>query len=379
MKIRTITSGFEYNNDFKEKKFSEIAELTNKLSDTFIGNGYQVQTKRISTQPWGKYAKTKDELIESVKTIHDWSKKYNIDYFNIGPTSNQKQISSLSNVIKTFKNGFCTSIICNNQELFYDNIYETSNLIIENSKLESQGFANLQFAALCNIEPLTPFYPASYHKGPPSFGIGLENSDILYKIFNKTDSIDELKNNLLDAFNTEYTPIERIAYEFSEKHDLIFNGIDVSISSSIHPKESIAYAFEQLNIDNFGQPATLDIAKIITDVLKQKKKKKIGYNGLMLPVLEDHGLATRNKQNKITITSLLLYSAVCGTGLDTIPLPGDITIQQISNILIDVASLSIKLNKPLSARLMPIPGKKTGDLTEFDFEYFLNSRVMSPI
>jgi len=34
------------------------------------------------------------------------------------------------------------------------------------------------------------------------------------------------------------------------------------------------------------------------------------------------------------------------------------------------------LDKPLTARLMPIPGKLAGDMTSFNFEYFANSRVL---
>jgi uncharacterized protein (UPF0210 family) len=78
----------------------------------------------------------------------------------------------------------------------------------------------------------------------------------------------------------------------------------------------------------------------------------------------------------LTIKDLLLYSAVCGTGLDTIPLPGDVTVEQIAAVLIDLSALALRLGKPLTARLMPIPGKQAGDPTSFDFEYFANSRVM---
>ena len=96
----------------------------------------------------------------------------------------------------------------------------------------------------------------------------------------------------------------------------------------------------------------------------------------MLPVLEDYGLAMRNNENKFNITTLLSYSAVCGTGLDTIPLPGDVSEDKIYSLLLDIASLSSKLKKPLSARLMPIPGKKSGEKTSFDFEYFVNTKIM---
>jgi hypothetical protein len=93
--------------------------------------------------------------------------------------------------------------------------------------------------------------------------------------------------------------------------------------------------------------------------------------------LEDATLARRATEGVLTLKDLLLYSAVCGTGLDTIPLPGDITIEQMAAVLLDVAVLAQRLDKPLAARLMPIPGKKAGDMTNFDFEYFTNSRVLA--
>jgi uncharacterized protein (UPF0210 family) len=93
--------------------------------------------------------------------------------------------------------------------------------------------------------------------------------------------------------------------------------------------------------------------------------------------LEDSTLAARTENGVLNITDLLLYSAVCGTGLDTLPLPGDTNSSQIAAILLDLAALALRLDKPLTARLMPIPGKVAGDLTSFDFEYFANSRVLS--
>ncbi len=95
----------------------------------------------------------------------------------------------------------------------------------------------------------------------------------------------------------------------------------------------------------------------------------------MLPVCEDVGLAQRANEQTYNLTNLLLYSAVCGCGLDTVPLPGDITIEQLEAILIDLAALAIKLNKPLSARLFPMPGKKAGEMTAFNSPYLVDCRI----
>jgi uncharacterized protein (UPF0210 family) len=66
---------------------------------------------------------------------------------------------------------------------------------------------------------------------------------------------------------------------------------------------------------------------------------------------------------------------VCGTGLDTVPLPGDVTLEQLNWIFADVASLALKWNKPLSARLQPIPNKKAGDRTDFQDPYLFNTTL----
>ena len=170
---------------------------------------------------------------------------------------------------------------------------------------------------------------------------------------------------------------EIIADNFCKEHKIRNYGIDPSICTSIQPNESIAFAFEHLGPGKFGDPGTLAIAKIVTSAIRSLKIKTCGYKGLMLPLLEDYGLAQRNIEGQFGIYDLLAYSSVCGTGLDTIPLPGNVTTEKLNALLIDIASLSCKLCKPLSARLMPIPGKDTGDMTEFDFPYFVNSKIMN--
>jgi uncharacterized protein (UPF0210 family) len=75
----------------------------------------------------------------------------------------------------------------------------------------------------------------------------------------------------------------------------------------------------------------------------------------------------------VDVQTLLLYSAVCGTGLDTIPLSGEVTAETIALILFDVATLAVRLRKPLSARLFLVPGKRVGERTAFTSPYLTNT------
>jgi uncharacterized protein (UPF0210 family) len=131
-----------------------------------------------------------------------------------------------------------------------------------------------------------------------------------------------------------------------------------------------------MGVPAVGLQGSLAAAAILTQAIDNAKFPRTGFSGLMMPVLEDSTLAKRGAEGTLRVNDLLLYSAVCGTGLDTIPLAGDTTVEQISAVLVDLSALALRLDKPLTARLMPIPGKNAGDETNFDFAFFANSRVM---
>ena len=90
---------------------------------------------------------------------------------------------------------------------------------------------------------------------------------------------------------------------------------------------------------------------------------------LGLFVLGARGQYSTGQQLPMTHMSGLLNLA------ETIPLPGDVSLDQMERIYSDVASLATKWNKPLSARLQPIPGKKAGDRTEFSDPYLFNTTL----
>ena len=132
---------------------------------------------------------------------------------------------------------------------------------------------------------------------------------------------------------------------------------------------------ESLIHNQIGSSGSLSAALAITSAVKQVPVRQVGYSGLMLPVLEDSVLARRWEAGAISRDSLMSYSSVCSTGLDAIPLPGDISLHDLENIIADMASLAVKWHKPLSARLLPVAGKHAGEMTEFSSPYLVNIRI----
>ncbi len=376
MKIRTITTGFNVELPLKEEQISHIADFTHKARRLFESKGYAVQTVRIATQPWEGYFESRDQIVSLVKELEDLTYQYGLDYSNVGTTLNEKLIPIIYDMMESTSHMFCTVLVSDDKTISYERARQTAKLMKQLSRIGKDGFTNLRFAAIFNTKPGSPFYPAAYHEGPTSFAIGTENSDLVNKAFARAKTIEEAAMYLREVLVEEFKRIEEIALEICVTEKVKYDGIDVSIATSVTPDESIAYAFERLGLGRFGDVGTLAIAKIITDTVKGLPIKKCGYSGLMLPVLEDYGLAERNNEGTFNLGNLLLYSSVCGTGLDTIPLPGDVSEKKLFALLLDIASLSIVLDKPLSARLMPIPGKRIGEMTQYQFEYFANSKIM---
>ena len=171
--------------------------------------------------------------------------------------------------------------------------------------------------------------------------------------------------------------IVAVADSLTRRFNLEFGGLDFSLAPFPEESRSLGAAMQRLGVPKVGLHGSLAAAAILTEAIQRADFPRAGFSGLMLPVLEDAVLAQRAAEGTLTIKDLLLYSAVCGSGLDTVPLPGDTTPEQIAALLLDLSALAVRLDKPLTARLMPIPGKKAGDPTGFDFAFFANSRVMA--
>jgi uncharacterized protein len=248
------------------------------------------------------------------------------------------------------------------------------------------GFGNLRFAAAAACPPHVPFYPASYYaedernQGRPEFGLALEAADLAVRAFEEARTREEARDNLLALLVEQGTKAAEACGAVGAEFGLTFTGLDISMAPYPSPDRSTARALEMLIGGPLGSPGTLAAAAFFTGVLKEARSQlpTVGYSGLMLPVLEDQTLADRAGEGLVTLDTLLLLSAVCGLGLDTVPLPGDISLEQLERIILDMASLAVRLDKPLTARLFPVPGRSAGDPAEWpDFPYFARGKVMA--
>jgi uncharacterized protein (UPF0210 family) len=213
--------------------------------------------------------------------------------------------------------------------------------------------------------------------GAPRFSIAVEAADVVLAAFEGASGMSTIEARLVEALERACEPVERLADRLAVESGYGFVGIDLSPAPFPADDRSIGAALECAGVDRFGAPGTLYVAAMITRAIRRTRVRRCGFSGLMLPLLEDSVLARRAAEASPGVHELLLYSAVCGTGLDTIPVPGDISEAELAGVYLDVAALSVALDrKPLTVRLMPVPGAAAGDPTDYEFDYFANSRVL---
>ena len=380
MKIRTITYGINLEYPLKASKIRKIGRFLSKAKAVFENKGIEVQTVRIVTQPWPVYLRKRSlrMRLRYINDLEELCKENQIDFASIGTVQDPSHIRAIPEILSA-TSIVSGSVTIGNRKNGIDFLacQKTAKSILEISRCTKRGFGNFRFAGIASCPSDIPFFPASYHEGKTCFSIGIECSDLVASAFCRARSLTKAGYYLKLVLEKGFRKIDRLAQNLGKRERVSFKGIDISPAPSLVKVESLAYAFEKLKLGKFGGPGTLAISAMLTRALRSMDVKKCGYSGLMLPVLEDYGLARRWGRGTIDLGIILACSSVCGTGLDCVPLPGNISTKELYAILLDVAALSIQLNKPLSARLFPVPGKKAGDMTDFKSRYLVDCRITS--
>lgn len=342
--------------------------------------GYEVQSIRISTQPFPQYTQgmTTEQAVAFFKEYDALAARENFAA-SIGPAmlyadSSPAEAVLVAEILRNTKNLNASLVVAGEDGVRWAAVGAAARVIKKLSLTTDHSQGNFNFSAIAMVPPLTPFFPGSYHTGfGHQFAIALQSANVVGEAFRGAPDLETAKQRLAAALRTHAAAIEALAGRVDADTGWAYLGMDLSPAPL--KEVSIGAAIENLTAQPFGSSGTLTAAATITAALRDVNVRRTGYSGLMLPILEDSLLAARWSEGQISLDALLAYSAVCGTGLDTIPLPGDATEDQLALIIADVASLAFKWNKPLSARLLPVAGKLPGQSTEFNDPHLVNATI----
>ena len=376
-KVRTITAFLTLDRATYQRQIADTVDFLNQAKAEFEKAGFEVQTLRIATQPFPEY--TRDLPPEDAfKFLRELDHLAGKDGFliSVGPAmqhagDDAQEAALLANALAPAENTNGSVAIAGEDGIHWDAVGAAAGVIAFLAQHSPRSQGNFSFAAISMVPPGTPFFPAGYNSGNEhQFAIGLQSASVIAEALAGKKNPADAENAIREKLGAFATQIEQIGKDVAKQTSWIYEGIDLSPAPL--KRDSIGAAIEAYTGAWIGSSGTLAAAAMITRAIQSIPATRVGYSGLMLPVLEDSVIARRWSEGSISIDGLLAYSSVCGTGLDTIPLPGRITPEQLIKILGDVASLSVKWKKPLSARLLPIAGKDAGDRTDFDNPRLVN-------
>jgi uncharacterized protein (UPF0210 family) len=383
MKVRSITYFCNPGWPLEDHKIKQAGRFLAEAKAACEEAGYEVQSTRLATVPFLEMLGG-DRIAETPRLAEQMGaaiQAAGISYAALGPAQPEmlESYAVIPEAIAAAQNIFFSGVMADTRfGISLPAAQACAEVMRRCAGLSPDGFANLRFAALANVKPGSPFFPAAYHnQDEPAFAFATEAADLAVKAFSNASTVTDGQWTLVSEIEKRARELAAVGDVLSHRFSIVFGGIDFSLAPFPSEAVSIGAAMQRMGVPRAGLHGSLAAAAILTEIIERARFPGTGFCGLMLPVLEDSVLAGRAAEGMLTVKDLLLYSAVCGTGLDTVPLPGDTTAGQMSALLLDLCALALRLDKPLTARLMPIPGKKAGDPTNFDFDYFANSRVMA--
>ena len=355
--------------------------------------GYTLQSIRVITNPFGEYLDltnlqtAKADLQYLTELLNKFNESGIRLRFAIGAARNKEEIALLPELIAAYGDlcNACVNVPLDEHGVLDNELIEQSVYAVQQiANITPRGEGNFNFTVNFNCKPFIPYFPAGYHLShlPNSFVIGLETPDLLVEVLK---SVPKSPHNQFYA-DCYRAMLQALQYHVDQVLEMLsavklsgkfeFAGIDSSAAPSKNCS-SITKIYELMGLPYFGAAGSVEVSALLTKVFKSiQRVPLVGFSGLMLAVTEDLGLAEGTQKQYFDIRALLTYSAVCGIGLDTVPVAGNAKAETIAAIMRDTGTMAFRLNKPLTVRLFPIPNKVAGEISEFESDDLCNCRLL---
>jgi hypothetical protein len=364
------------------------------IKQRFVDEGIFIRTMRFNILKIAPADRIDQYIfLKKIKILSDFSQRIGIRWFNIAfdltgiDVKNVKSIGRISyEVIKRYSNSFVNFIIANKEEVNPFAAYMASQLIMDVSKLSFNGYDNFRVGISLNPSNNTPFFPFSYAKKDLSFSLAVEITERVihcikdFKGQREIKNLDELSETIFEDLSPFVKHLDTVSNTLSKELEINYGGQDLSLAPYPEDKVSVIEILHLLGVDDIGANSTLFftsyLTRIIKGLTKRNNAKPAGFNGVMYSLLEDHLMCEANDKKLLSIDRIIGYSTLCGCGLDMVPIPGNLLVEELASIVLDVAATASRLNKPLGVRVLPIPNKEVNEFTEFDMDFLTNTRVM---
>lgn len=398
--VRTITLGISLldciDQDLKElrkKIYNKITRVAKDLVSTGVAierkYGIPIVNKRISITPvsiiGASACKTPEDFILLAQTIDEAAKAVGVNFIGGYSALVSKAMSEAEyNLIRSIPKALATTdrvcssvnvgstktgIDMNAVKLLGEVILETADLTKDQ---DSIGCA--KFVVFCNAPDDNPFMAGAFHgitEGDCVINVGVSGPGVVKTALSTVRGADF--ETLCETIKKTAFQITRVgqlvAKEAASRLNIPFGIVDLSLAPTPAVGDSVADILEEIGVEYVGAPGTTAALALLNDQVKKGGVMASSYvgglSGAFIPVSEDQGMIKAVQAGALTIEKLEAMTCVCSVGLDMIAIPGDTKATTISGIIADEMAIGMINQKTTAVRIIPVIGKKVGDMAEF--------------
>ncbi len=236
------------------------------------------------------------------------------------------------------------------------------------------GIGCARLAVFANVPEDNPFMAGAHHGiGEPDFSlnIGISGPGVVRDVVlhNPDCDLTQLSEVIKRTVFKITRAGELIGREIAKLMKVEFGIVDISLASTTQAHDSVAEIIEAMGVEQMGLPGTTAALALLMDAVKKGGAMASGnvggLSGTFIPVSEDSGMIRAVKAGTLNLQKLEALTSVCSVGLDMFAVPGSTPADVLSGIIADELSIGVINNKTTGVRVIPVPGKKAGDMVSF--------------
>lgn len=396
--IRTVTMGISLRDcadsnfeNMKRNVFEKIMRYAENLKsvveDAEKEFGIPIINKRISITPIAEILgnATVEQTIELAKTLDKAAKNLGVDFIggfsaliHKGLSKGDETLLKALPLTLTETERVCSSIsvATTRTGINMDAVRQLGFIIKEAAELtkDQNGIACAKLVVFCNPVEDNPFMAGAFHgagEGEAVINVGVSGPGVV---------LNELKRHRDADLGEVADIIKKTVFKITRAGELIgrivakrlgipFGIMDLSLAPTNAINDSVADILEEIGLERVGTHGTIAALALMNDAVKKGGAMASSYvgglSGAFIPVSEDNGMIRGVVDGALSLSKLEAMTCVCSVGLDMIALAGDVTPATLSAIIADEAAIGMINKKTTAVRVIPVPGKKEGDMVEF--------------
>ncbi|MDP4087488.1 MAG: PFL family protein [Bacillota bacterium] len=396
--IRTVTMGISLldcaDSDFQKmnarvytKIMSYAKNLKEVAEDTEKEFGIPIINKRISISPIAEILgnATVEQTVELAKTLDRAATELGIDFIggfsalvHKGVAKGDETLLKALPEVLSVTNRVCSSIsvATTRTGINMEAVRQLGFIIKEAAEKtkDQDGIACAKLVVFCNPVEDNPFMAGAFHgagEGEVVLNVGVSGPGVVLNALKRHTKADlgEVSDIIKKTTFKITRAGEMIGRMVAKRLGIPFGIMDLSLAPTNALNDSVAEILEEIGLERVGTHGTIAALALMNDAVKKGGAMASSYvgglSGAFIPVSEDNGMIRGVLDGALSLSKLEAMTCVCSVGLDMIALTGDVSPATLSAIIADEAAIGMINKKTTAVRVIPVPGKKEGEMVEF--------------